>query len=652
MAQEHQELRSVNWNEVFGFTHIFKCFRMAIQPSKLLLSAAALILLFLAGWGLDLIWSSWGGYVEKDEIARHAGSPPAAFDQYMDKRAERLRRAAAQLKVNAFNNRHSLEAYMGCIGDAAQMNGISLAQSDLQTAFVEALNKYNQDKDKDYKAPDLQELLKEKGVSTYDLIGDADEQLDVEVDKIEEILKTARKEAETAVKKKDTKKREAEEALDDHLAVARQAITLRKLQHRNQADAIRGLGVAKAFVTYEWNCVRKAVNAVRHGRITSGLDEYKALMARRRAAPPIAADTVGMQAPMLQAGNADLFQAAEPAEGPGVLLCVLMAYRGGVWLIQTHWVYAIVYLVIAMAICAVFGGAVNRIAALHFAREEKISVGQALKFSLGKFFSFFTAPLIPIAIILVLGLLLLAGGLIINIPVIGEIIAGVLFFLALLLGLGIAFLLVGVVGGAGLMYPTIAVEGSDSFDAISRSYSYVFAKPWRAIFYGLVALVYGVITYLFVRLFAFLALLCTHYFVKWGVFVGGGSLSPQADKLDVIWTAPTYDRLFGPFSWDAMGGGESIGAFLIGIWVFIVAAVVAGYLLSYAASATTVIYYLLRRKVDATDLDDVYVEEAPEPAEPTTEAPAEPAPEAPAEAEAAPESPATEKPESDQKPSQ
>ena len=38
----------------------------------------------------------------------------------------------------------------------------------------------------------------------------------------------------------------------------------------------------------------------------------------------------------------------------------------------------------------------------------------------------------------------------------------------------------GTVGGFGLMYPTVAVEGSDSFDAISRSFSYVFARPWRS----------------------------------------------------------------------------------------------------------------------------------------------------------------------------
>jgi hypothetical protein len=45
------------------------------------------------------------------------------------------------------------------------------------------------------------------------------------------------------------------------------------------------------------------------------------------------------------------------------------------------------------------------------------------------------------------------------------------------------------------------------------------------------------------------------------------------------------------------------------VWVAIVVGLVAAYMLTYFASSTTAIYYILRRRVDATDLDDVYVEE-------------------------------------------
>ena len=57
---------------------------------------------------------------------------------------------------------------------------------------------------------------------------------------------------------------------------------------------------------------------------------------------------------------------------------------------------------------------------------------------------------------------------------------------------------------------------------------------------------------------------------------------------------------------------EPGGGFFISMWVFLVAALVGAYLLSYAGCSSSVIYFLLRRKVDATDLDEVYVEEEDE----------------------------------------
>ena len=89
------------------------------------------------------------------------------------------------------------------------------------------------------------------------------------------------------------------------------------------------------------------------------------------------------------------------------------------------------------------------------------------------------------------------------IPFIGPILVGLLFFLALAASLVMTLLVLGTVGGFDLMYPTIAVEGSDSFDAISRSFSYVYARPWRMLWYTAVAVIYGAATYLFVRLFLF-----------------------------------------------------------------------------------------------------------------------------------------------------
>lgn len=287
----------------------------------------------------------------------------------------------------------------------------------------------------------------------------------------------------------------------------------------------------------------------------------------------------------------------------------LMAW-GLWWLITTHPIYSLIYIVVALAIWALLGGAICRIAAMHAAREEKPTMSAAMKFSAGKFLSFFTAPVLPLVLIAVAGMLLALGGLIGVIPYFGEWFVAVFFLLALVVGMVIAFLSVGLGGGWPLMWPTIAVEGSDSFDAMSRSFSYVYARPFRYTLYWGVAAVYGVICYLFVRLFAFITLAATHCWMGWAMRLSGREgYSDVAGKLDVMWARPTFWNFHGPMQWDVMNGSEAGASMLLAFWVYLVSGVVLAFLASFVFCASTNIYYLLRRQVDATDLDDVYVEE-------------------------------------------
>src|SRR5205807_9142299 len=124
---------------------------------------------------------------------------------------------------------------------------------------------------------------------------------------------------------------------------------------------------------------------------------------------------------------------------------------------------------------------------------------------------------IPLIIVLVVGLIVTLGGLIGNIPVLGPVLVGLFFFLAIAAGFVMTLVLLGTGGGFNLMYPTIAVEGSDSFDAISRSFSYVYARPWRMLFYTVVAVLYGAVCYVFVRFFIAILLILTHHFVGAGM---------------------------------------------------------------------------------------------------------------------------------------
>ena len=278
-------------------------------------------------------------------------------------------------------------------------------------------------------------------------------------------------------------------------------------------------------------------------------------------------------------------------------------FTGPSWLVHEHPLFFTLFGIWFLLIWSIFGGAISRIAAVHVARDEKISVRQAVRFSGNKLLSFAFAPLIPILILLVIGGIVALGGLLLYIPYIGPIVLSLLFFLALIAGLVMALVLLGLIGGFNLMYPTIAVEGSDSFDAISRSFSYVFARPWRMVFYTLVAIVYGALTFLFVRFFIYLMLALTHYFVSW--WLRG---QPQT-YWPVIWPPPRMESLPYHADYDHLKWSEKFAGGMISFWVHIVIGLLGAYAISFYFSVNTIIYYLMRREVDAAELEDVYVEE-------------------------------------------
>ncbi|MDY7011045.1 MAG: hypothetical protein SVV80_09880 [Planctomycetota bacterium] len=559
MADEQQVIRSVSWNEVFSFSHILKSFKMAIHPSKIILALLAIILTCALGVVMDKIWSgvSDSSVVMPGETWGFWTAPSrAAFLEQKEKWLEKDR-------VESLGRMLNLDADM----TAEEASG--LAKDD----FDEGLERVRKAIDR----------LNEKSLTT------AEDDLKKEKARID------------ALEVKKERKRQLKIAEKAYIS-ARRAALQTHIARTNNLEQLAGSGIFAGFMDWEGRCLSNAVGAVRRGNFATGVSD---LLNQRGSMTPAAirARTIPNRTPFNASTN--------NPEGFGVLAFVALMLWGLWWMVSTYKFYSLIYIVIALAIWSVLGGAICRIAALHAAREEKISIRAALSFSLSKYVGFFTAPLLPLGVIVLLGLLLALGGLIGAIPAVGEWVVAILFFLALILGVVIAFLTIGLIGGAPLMWPTIAVEGSDSFDAISRSFSYTFQRPFRYGLYWLVAAIYGTICYLFVRLFALIALLAVHFWAGWSMTVAGKEkYAAGAGKLDVMWTKPTFDSFYGPWQSEAMTGSEAAASVILAGWVYLVIGVVAAFGICFFFSAATNIYYLLRRKIDATDLDDVYVEEA------------------------------------------
>ena len=298
-----------------------------------------------------------------------------------------------------------------------------------------------------------------------------------------------------------------------------------------------------------------------------------------------------------------------------------------------------------LATWALFGGAITRIAAVQVARGEKIGLREAVRFTLKRILSYLMAPLFPLVFVFVLLIFMVVFGVIHMIPVVRRHRRdGLLWPVMLIFGLVMAVTLVGLVGWP-LMSATISTEGTDSWEAVSRSYSYVYQSPWHYVWYSLVAIAYGAVLVFFVGFMGSLMV----YLAKWGV-----SQTPFIAKADrepsfLFVYAPTSfgwrtlllegttvhgrklvdngeinQDVFTTITWDALDPVEApmkartyalqlveqdrrgAGGHLAGFLVFLL---VLGFGYSYFWSASTIIYLLMRRHVDAAEMDEVYLEE-------------------------------------------
>ena len=265
-----------------------------------------------------------------------------------------------------------------------------------------------------------------------------------------------------------------------------------------------------------------------------------------------------------------------------------------------------------LAIWSLVGGAITRIAALDYAKDESIRLVDALKFARKKFWSYFWSPLVPVIGVFFFALCNVVGGLIGRIPVFGEVMIALGFPLALLSGFLMVF--IGVIGALGLcfMFPTISTEGSDAFDAMSRAYSYVLSRPKHFLIYCIINTLYGLLCLAVIAFVAWLMIRLAFLTVGTGMgqkfyliqsfisqkcnfaCLGFCSASPIETKTAAV----TLDR----WSLKFLAG-------MILVYVFLIKLAVWSFVTTYLFSAKTIIYFLLRKEIDSTDITDVYIEE-------------------------------------------
>jgi hypothetical protein len=242
---------------------------------------------------------------------------------------------------------------------------------------------------------------------------------------------------------------------------------------------------------------------------------------------------------------------------------------------------------LSLIVWAFFGGAISRIAAVQLAAGERVHLAAALRFAVKHFLSYLGAPLLLLGGALIVTVLTLAVSWLLHWGF-GVFIVGIFWPLLLIGGLVMVLLLVGLFFGWPLMWSTVSTEGSDSFDAISRSFAYVYQRPLHYAFYIAVAAFLGWLGWIVVENFAAGVIYLTYWTASWAT----GTASMEAIR--------NGNDLGGWFG--------NAGVAVIHFWTGCVKLLAVGFGFAYLFSASAAIYLLQRRHVDAAEMDEVFLD--------------------------------------------
>ncbi|MHC5082883.1 MAG: hypothetical protein ACYTET_02950 [Planctomycetota bacterium] len=299
---------------------------------------------------------------------------------------------------------------------------------------------------------------------------------------------------------------------------------------------------------------------------------------------------------LLNFDNANLF-----ANFKFALYNFWLCIRAVGWAFRFHVFYSLIYFACAFFVFSIAGGAISRCAALEFAQDEKPGLFEAFQYARDHYRSFISAPLIPLGMVALFSLIVFLVGILASVPWVGEWLLVLSFLIILFFGVIITLLGIGIAAGSLLLYPSIAYEGTTGYDSIGRAFSYVLNRPVWMFYYVSMAAVFGTFFYLIFRLMIFIVLRFTHL-----LLYAGMSMLGQADKLQRIWARP---EIIGVLKRVTESGNlsESGAAFAIYLFLLAIVGVLLSYIVSYVFSSATVIYALMRKKVDAFDTDAIHV---------------------------------------------
>jgi hypothetical protein len=257
-------------------------------------------------------------------------------------------------------------------------------------------------------------------------------------------------------------------------------------------------------------------------------------------------------------------------------------------------------LLLKLAVLAVFGVACCRIAGMRLARDEGVDAAAALGFSLGNVGATLGAYLFMAVSMAIFAAANALGGLVAGIPAVGGFAMFVVYPLVLLSSLVLFLLAFGSLLGLPLVLSGLAVERNGALDAVSRAFSYVFSRP--VLFFAYLITV-GFVTVLLLACCLRIETLAVETMTRWAP--SGESWTETRQALEAAGGAVRgleFPR-FGGVEGMAVVGGWA--AWLFGMLFHLL---LMGWVVYYGFGGATAAYFALRRDVDGTEDEEIWIE--------------------------------------------
>lgn len=295
----------------------------------------------------------------------------------------------------------------------------------------------------------------------------------------------------------------------------------------------------------------------------------------------------------------------------GVALPGELATAGGCGTLLWHWFVhvphvcltrspatAIIFVVAILPMWLVVIGAISRMTAVEFSKGDFLTWTEALSFSLARMRSLVGAVLGPLVVIWAIALTLAVGGwLLLHWPWV-NLVGGILYGLAIVLGIAASLIAIAYLLGHCLLVPAVACEGSDAIDAVQRAYAYTLDRPVRLIVYSAISTL-G------------LAFVMTVVIAVVGggigiAYLGTGAWAGEKGQQAIL-HGTNAALPFATFFDAKPEASFARVSWLIRLWTMIPVYAVFACFVSCGMACTTVVYLCLRRVCDGQDTAELWV---------------------------------------------